>query len=46
MARVQLDDDSALPDALRLARYHKGAIYDAPEWYDVDYAGYRGEEAF
>ena len=26
--------------------YRRAAIYDAPEWYDVDYAGYRGEEAF
>lgn len=28
------------------ARYRAVAIYDAPEWYDVDYAGYRGEDAF
>lgn len=40
------DDDRALPDDLRLARYVTTGIYDAPAWYDVDYAGYRGEEAF
>lgn len=42
------DDDSAVGDALRAAHtvFTKLGIYDAPEWYDVDYAGYRGEEAF
>lgn len=43
---MNVDDDSALPDELRLARYATTGIYDAPAWYDVDYAGYRGEEAF
>lgn len=41
-----LDDDTLLPEALRRARFVQVDIYDAPEWYDVDYAGYRGEEAF
>jgi SAM-dependent methyltransferase len=40
------DDDSAIGDELRRARFVKCGIYDAPAWYDVDYAGYRGEEAF
>ncbi len=40
------DDDSAVGDELRAATFVKCGIYDAPEWYDVDYAGYRGEEAF
>lgn len=40
------DDDSAVGDDLRRATFTKCGIYDAPEWYDVDYAGYRGEEAF
>jgi SAM-dependent methyltransferase len=40
------DDDDALPDELRSATFHHSDIYDAPDWYDVDYAGYRGEEAF
>lgn len=43
---VDLDDDAALPDSLREARYAACGIYEAPAWYDVDYAGYRGEEAF
>ncbi len=43
---IDIDDDSALPDALRNATYRVGGIYDEPAWYDVDYAGYRGEEAF
>jgi SAM-dependent methyltransferase len=41
-----LEDDAALPDELRSARYVHSDIYDAPVWYDVDYAGYRGEESF
>ena len=41
-----LDDDSALPDALRTTPFVRGDIYDAPDWYDVDYAGYRAEEQF
>lgn len=40
------DDDSAIGEELRAATFTKCGIYDAPEWYDVDYAGYRGEEAF
>jgi SAM-dependent methyltransferase len=39
-------DDSGLPDAFTRARFVETSIYDAPEWYDVDYAGYRAEEAF
>jgi SAM-dependent methyltransferase len=39
-------DDSALPRELREATFDKCGIYDAPDWYDVDYAGYRGEESF
>lgn len=45
-AVLQHDDDSAVGDELRAATFVKCGIYDAPEWYDVDYAGYRGEEAF
>lgn len=41
-----LDDESALPEALQGRRWRSVGIYEAPEWYDVDYAGYRGEEAF
>lgn len=40
------DDESALPDALQGRRWRPVGIYQAPEWYDVDYAGYRGEEGF
>lgn len=40
------DDDHAVGEDLRRASFTKCGIYDAPEWYDVDYAGYRGEEAF
>jgi SAM-dependent methyltransferase len=42
------DDESALPDSLtsKNVRFSRGNIYDEPGWYDVDYAGYRGEEAF
>ncbi len=42
------DDEAALPDALRSdrRRFLQAGIYDAPEWYDVDYAGYRGEASF
>ena len=42
------DDDAALPDPLRASRraFRRADIYDAPDWYDVDYAGYRGEVAF
>lgn len=40
------DDDSAVGDELKNARFSRCDIYDAPEWYDVDYAGYRGEESF
>ena len=42
------DDDSTLPDPLRARRrhFHRADIYDAADWYDVDYAGYRGEVAF
>lgn len=40
------DHDASLPDSLRLVAYRHAPIYDAPEWYDVDYAGYRGEERF
>lgn len=32
--------------AFEQARFRVVDIYDAPEWYDVDYAGYRGEDAF
>lgn len=41
-----LDDESALPSALQGRRWREVDIYEAPDWYDVDYAGYRGEEAF
>ncbi|MBI1946761.1 MAG: class I SAM-dependent methyltransferase [Deltaproteobacteria bacterium] len=41
-----IDDETALPEALLGKRWHELDIYQAPEWYDVDYAGYRGEEAF
>lgn len=41
-----IDDETALPDALLGKRWLELDIYQAPEWYDVDYAGYRGEEAF
>lgn len=42
------DDESALPAPLSSARrrFVRSGIYDAPDWYDVDYAGYRGELAF
>lgn len=40
------DDDEALSDTLRHTRYARTDIYSAPAWYDVDYAAYRGEEAF
>ena len=42
------DDDDALPAPLRARsrHFHRAGIYDAPDWYDVDYAGYRGEVAF
>lgn len=42
------DDEAALPGPLRSdhRRFLTTEIYDAPEWYDVDYAGYRGEAAF
>lgn len=43
---TNLDDESALPDALRCRSWRAVGIYQAPEWYDVDYAGYRGEEGF
>ncbi len=41
-----LDDESALPAVLQGRRWRELDIYEAPDWYDVDYAGYRGEEAF
>ncbi len=41
-----LDDEDALPPALQGRRWRQLDIYEAPDWYDVDYAGYRGEEAF
>jgi predicted RNA methylase len=28
------------------ARYRRASLYDAPEWYDVDYAGYHAEAGF
>jgi SAM-dependent methyltransferase len=42
------DDETLLPDALRADRrpFSCCDIYDAPDWYDVDYAAYRGEVAF
>jgi SAM-dependent methyltransferase len=40
------DDESALPEALVGRSWRRCDIYEAPEWYDVDYAGYRGEESF
>lgn len=43
---TSLDDESALPTSLQGKRWRAVGIYDAPEWYDVDYAGYRGEEGF
>ncbi len=42
------DDESLLPDCLQSAhrRLVQGGIYDAAEWYDVDYAGYIAEVPF
>jgi hypothetical protein len=42
------DDDATLPEPLRARRrpFRQTTIYEAPDWYDVDYAGYRGELAF
>ena len=42
------DDESLLPDALRADRraFVVDDIYAVPDWYDVDYAAYRGEVAF
>jgi SAM-dependent methyltransferase len=41
-------DEEALPDALRADRrpFIHHAIYDAADWYDVDYAAYKGELTF
>ncbi len=43
-----MDDEAGLPDALvsTSRRFHQLPIYDAPQWYDADYAGYRGEHSF
>jgi ubiquinone/menaquinone biosynthesis C-methylase UbiE len=41
-----LTDDSSLPRELREATFTKSGIYDAADWYDVEYAAYRGEESF
>ena len=42
------DDESLLPSALCSGTrpFRQMAIYDAPEWYDVDYAAYQGEISF
>src|SRR4051794_17306703 len=42
----RFDDDSALPDGLRNARFTHGDIYEEPGWYDAEYAGYCGEAVF
>lgn len=41
-------EEECLPDALRADRapFVCKQIYDAADWYDVDYAAYRGEVAF
>jgi SAM-dependent methyltransferase len=42
-----IDDESAdLPGALRDKSFVRSGIYDAPAWYDVDYAGYLAELPF
>lgn len=42
------EGEDLLPDALQLAhrRVVRSGIYDAGDWYDVDYAGYLGELMF
>jgi len=42
------DGESLLPDLLESSHRHvvHAGIYDAAEWYDVDYAGYVGELPF
>ncbi|MDP2341576.1 MAG: class I SAM-dependent methyltransferase [Deltaproteobacteria bacterium] len=42
------DDEEVLPDALRADRraFVLKEIYEAADWYDVDYAAYRGELTF
>jgi SAM-dependent methyltransferase len=48
LARVVDDGEAALPDALQSGgrRLIEADIYDAADWYDVDYAGYLGELRF
>lgn len=43
-----IDDESLLPDCLQSThrRIVQAGIYDAAEWYDVDYAGYIAELPF
>jgi SAM-dependent methyltransferase len=43
-----IDDESLLPDCLLSTRRRivRAGIYDAAEWYDVDYAGYIAELPF
>ena len=45
---VVVDEEALLPDALRAdrRRFVCHEIYDAADWYDVDYAAYRGELNF
>jgi SAM-dependent methyltransferase len=44
LADVATDDDLLAP--FERARYRRAAYYDAPDWYDVDYAGYMAELPF
>ncbi len=43
-----ISEEEPLPDALRADRrtFVEKNIYDAADWYDVDYAAYRGEFTF
>jgi SAM-dependent methyltransferase len=47
-ADAAADDESALPVTLRSDHrsFQHATIYDAADWYDVDYAGYRAELPF
>ncbi len=46
--RAPIDDESLLPECLQSASRQivRAGIYDAAEWYDVDYAGYIAELPF
>ena len=47
--RTFADYDAATDDILSVFRgvtFRVGSLYDAADWYDVDYAGYMAEDAF